>query len=355
MMDREIRVLVIDDSAFMRKAIGNMLQSDPGIKVVGTARDGAEGLKMTLELSPDVVTLDIEMPVMDGVATLKAIMEKKPTPVIMVSSLTTEGAKATLECLSIGAVDFIPKNLSDLSANIVKIKEELISKVRAIAGKRVRRTAPPAVKPRDYAPPREHADYARPSVHGGVSIVAIGTSTGGPKALQEMMPHFPANFPVPILIVQHMPPVFTSSFAQKLNETCQIEVVEASEGEPLKSGKAFLAPGGMHMKLKRIGHLDLGIRLDKDPGGHLHVPSVDVMMTSVAEFFPRRCLGVILTGMGCDGKEGMGLIKASGGKTIAQDEGSCIVYGMPKAVAEAGLADKVVPLEYMAGEIINMI
>jgi two-component system, chemotaxis family, protein-glutamate methylesterase/glutaminase len=347
-----IKVLVVDDSAFMRKAITNMLQSDPGIQVIWAAKDGAESVKKVMELSPDVVTMDIEMPVMDGIEALRQIMEKKPTPVLMVSSLTTDGAKATLDCLDKGAVDFISKNMSDLSVNIVNIRNDLIAKVKAVAGKKVRR---PAAVSAPKAPAASAPAYNARKVHGNTAILAIGTSTGGPKALQDIMPLFPANFSVPILIVQHMPQYFTKSFAERLNESCKLEVVEARDGEPLKPGKVFLAPGGQHLKVKRLGALDFGIKLDSEPASYIHRPSVDVMMNSVAEFFPGRALGVILTGMGSDGKEGMTRIKATGGKTIAQDEKSCVVYGMPKAVIDAGMADKVVPLDDIVGEIFNLV
>jgi len=352
-MAENIKVLVVDDSAFMRKAITNMLQSDPAIKVVGTAKDGLDGVDKAVALSPDIITLDVEMPGMDGITALKVIMDKKPTPVLMVSSLTVDGAKATLDALALGAVDFIPKNLSDLSSNIVKIRAELIEKVKAVAGKRVRRRlAAPQPKAAEQSP---HLQYVHKSSRGGTAVVAIGTSTGGPKALQDMLPMLPKEFPVPILIVQHMPAAFTKPFSERLNETCRLEVVEASEGEPLRPGKAYLAPGGLHMKLKRIGPIEIGVKLDHEPSDYIHRPSVDVMMNSVAEFYPGRCIGVIMTGMGADGKEGMTKIKATGGKTLAQDEDSCIVYGMPKAVVDAGLADRVVSLERLAGELLNLV
>lgn len=347
-----IKVLVVDDSAFMRKAITNMLQSDPDIKVIWAAKDGQEGVKKAVELAPDVVTMDIEMPVMDGISALRQIMEKKPMPVLMLSSLTTEGAKATMDCLDLGAVDFVPKNLSDLSVNIVNVRDDLIAKVKAVAGRRVRRALAPNASSRSAAP---LPTYTVKKIQGNTAILAIGTSTGGPKALQDIMPLFPANFSVPILIVQHMPQYFTKSFAERLNGTCNIEVVEAKDGDHLKPGKAFLAPGGLHLKVKRLGAFDLGVKLDPEPASYIHKPSVDVMMNSVAEFFPGRALGVILTGMGSDGKEGMAKIKATGGKTIAQDEKSCVVYGMPKAVIEAGIADKVVALENIVGEIFNLV
>lgn len=350
-----IKVLIVDDSAFMRKALTSMLQEDPEIKVVGTARDGLEALQMIQELKPDIVTMDVEMPRMDGITALKEIMSKNPVPVIMVSSLTTEGAKVTLEALELGAVDFIPKNLSELSVNIVKIKGMLIDKIKTIARRGVVRRRPSirASEPKVEVPKVE-IPKARISSERKVGIVSIGTSTGGPKALQEIIPKLPKDFPVPIVIAQHMPPNFTKPFAERLNQLSQLSVKEAEEGETIKVGMVYVAPGRGHMRLKRRG-IETYITISEDREEFIYRPSVDALMLSVAECFPGRSLGVILTGMGNDGAKGAKKIKETGGRVFAQNEETCVVYGMPRAVVEAGIADKIVPLEEMAGEIINAV
>ncbi len=350
-----IKVLVVDDSAFMRKAITAMLQEDPEIKVIGTARDGVEAVQMVQELKPDIVTLDVEMPRMDGITALKEIMQKCPVPVIMVSSLTTEGAKVTLEALELGAVDFIPKNLAELSVNIVKIKGMLIDKIKTI-GKRGLVKRKPVIKPAEpkIEVPKVEIPKTRITTERKVGIVSIGTSTGGPKALQEIIPKLPKDFPVPVVIAQHMPPNFTKPFAERLDQLSQLSVKEAEEGEPIKPGVVYVAPGRGHMRIKRRG-IETFVSISEDKEEFIYRPSVDVLMMSVAESYPGRTLGVILTGMGNDGAKGCRKIKETGGRVFAQNEESCVVYGMPRAVVEAGLADKVVSLEEMAGEIINAV
>lgn len=346
----QIKVLVVDDSAFMRKAISNMLSSDPEIKVLGTARDGQEALDLIPKLQPDVVTLDVEMPRMGGLETLKNIMDRFPLPVLMLSSLTTEGAQETLKALELGALDFIPKSLDDLSLNIVKIEHDLVAKVKAIARKKIKSRS--SFAPVHYEPVIQAGSRL---YSGKVAVVAIGVSTGGPKALQDVLPFFPADFPVPILIVQHMPKGFTGPFAERLNQLSKLTVKEAEHGEVIKGGFGYIAPGGHHMRAIKRRVTEVNIELSDQPADLLHRPSVDVMMLSVAESYSGRCVGVIMTGMGSDGLEGMKAMKKTGGKTVAQDEDSCIVYGMPKAVVDAGIADKVVPLSKMTGEIINMV
>ncbi|MEN2994874.1 MAG: chemotaxis response regulator protein-glutamate methylesterase [Thermodesulfovibrio sp.] len=350
-----IKVLVVDDSAFMRKAITAMLQEDPEIKVIGTAKDGVEAVQMVQELKPDIVTMDVEMPRMDGITALKEIMNKSPVPVIMVSSLTTEGAKVTLEALELGAVDFIPKNLSELSVNIVKIKEMLIEKIKTIAKRGIVKRKPTA---RNLETKIETSKIEIPktrvSTERKVGIVAIGTSTGGPKALQEIIPKLPKDFPVPVVIAQHMPPNFTKPFAERLDQLSQLSVKEAEEGEVIKPGFVYIAPGRGHMRIKRKG-INTFVSISEDKEEFIYRPSVDLLMLSVAECYPGRSLGVILTGMGNDGAKGCKKIKETGGRVFAQNEESCVVYGMPRAVIEAGIADKVIPLEEMAGEIINAV
>lgn len=349
-----VKVLIVDDSAFMRNALSNMLSSDPEIKIVGTARDGLEALEKVASLNPDIVTMDVEMPRMDGITALKHIMEKNPVPVIMVSSLTTEGAKVTLDALDLGAVDFIPKNLSDLSINIVKIKEILIDKIKHIARKGiVKRRIRPAAAPEAIEIPKSMP--VRTTGERRINLVSIGTSTGGPKALQEIIPKLPKDFPTPIVIAQHMPPNFTGPFAERLNQLSQITVKEAEEGEPLKNGVAYIAPGRGHMRVKRPRGIETVITISEGKEEFIYRPSVDALMSSVAEFFPGRALGVILTGMGNDGLKGLTELKKTGGRIFAQNEETCVVYGMPKAVVDAGIADKVLSIEEMAGEIINAV
>lgn len=350
-----IKVLVVDDSAFMRKALTSMLQEDPEIKVIGTARDGVEAIQMIQDLKPDIVTMDVEMPRMDGITALREIMQKCPVPVIMVSSLTTEGAKVTLEALELGAVDFIPKNLAELSVNIVKIKGMLIEKIKTI-GKRGIIKRKPIAKPGEtkIETPKVEIPKVRVTTERKVGIVSIGTSTGGPKALQEIIPKLPKDFPVPIVIAQHMPPNFTKPFAERLDQLSQISVKEAEEGEAIKPGIVYIAPGRGHMRLKRRG-IEALVTISEDKEEFIYRPSVDALMLSVADCFPGRSLGVILTGMGNDGAKGCKKIKENGGRVFAQNEESCVVYGMPRAVIEAGIADKVVSLEEMAGEIINVV
>lgn len=355
-----VKVLVVDDSAFMRNVLTNMLSSDPGISIVGTAKDGIEAIEKVALLKPDIVTMDVEMPRMDGITALKHIMEKTPVPVIMVSSLTDEGAKVTLDALDLGAVDFIPKNLSELSVNIVLIKEMLIEKIKLLAKKGLQRRpfrpmARPTAEVRASETNRIVVPQQRMTGERKTAIVAIGTSTGGPKALQDVITLLPKEFPVPIVIAQHMPPNFTGPFADRLNQCSQIEVKEANEGDVLKPGLALLAPGRGHMRVIRKRNMEVAITISENREDYIYRPSVDALMLSVAECFPGRSLGVILTGMGNDGLKGLTELKKTGGRIFAQNEQTCVVYGMPKAVVEAGIADKVLALEEMAGEIINSV
>jgi len=349
-----VKVLIVDDSAFMRNALSSMLSSDPEIQIVGRARDGLEAIELVEKLRPDIVTMDVEMPRMDGIEALRRIMERNPLPVIMVSSLTTEGAKVTLDALDLGAVDFIPKNLSELSVNIVKIREILIDKIKHIAKAGIiRRRIRPVTASRTIGIPESMP--VRTTGERRIGIVSIGTSTGGPKALQEIIPRLPGDFPTPIVIAQHMPPNFTGPFAERLAQLSRITVKEAEEGEPLKSGTAYIAPGRGHMRVKRTRGIETVVAISENREEFIYRPSVDALMFSVAESFPGRALGVILTGMGNDGEKGIAELKRTGGRVFAQDEDSCVVYGMPRAVVEAGLADKVLPLEEMAGEIVNAV
>ncbi len=347
-MGEPVRVLIVDDSAFMRRAIGSLLEGENDIKVAGFAKDGEDAIRQIKDFKPDIVTMDIEMPKMDGLTALKIIMEKFPLPVIMVSSLTEEGAKATLDALDLGAVDYIPKNLSNVSLNIIKIKGDLLSKIRAVTAKRY-----------VFHPPSEDIAISSTKLltngswNKRINIVAIGSSTGGPKALQDVIPKIPSNFPVPIILVQHMPKAFTGPFAERLSQISHIKVIEASGSEIIKPGTAYLSPGDKHLTVKKTGGGGTKIYLSNEPADLINKPSVSVMMESVANEYPGSALGVILTGMGSDGLSGMKSIKKSGGKTIAQDEATCVVYGMPKAVVDAGLADVVLPIYKIGNEIIR--
>jgi two-component system chemotaxis response regulator CheB len=340
-----IRVLIVDDSAFMRKAISAMLEKDPEIKVLSTARDGQEALEKIEKLKPDLVTMDVQMPGMDGLTALRHIMREMPLPVLMLSSLTTEGAHSTLEALELGAVDFIPKQLQRAALDIMKMEEELISKVKAVTAKKfVPR------KPLRSAPIVQSLGPANRT--RTIDAVAIGVSTGGPPALQTILSTLPQDFPCPIIIVQHMPPVFVGPFAERLNSISKLTVREASDGDDLTSGIVLIAPGGIHTRVvSKVGKTR--IELSDFPANMLYKPSVDVMMQSMAEVYEEHTLGVILTGMGYDGIKGMRSIKDKGGKTIAEHEETCVVYGMPRAVIDAGIADKVVCLHDIPAEIVR--
>ncbi len=345
-----VKVLVVDDSAFMRNVLVNMLNSDPDIKVIGIARDGIEAVEMVASLNPDIVTLDVEMPNMDGLEALKRIMAQNPVPVLMVSSLTTEGAKATLDALDLGAIDFIPKDLNDLSVNIIKIKEVLLEKIKIIGRKRILPT-PKIISPAPLEMPKPSLRRS----HRKTSIVTIGSSTGGPKALQIILSKIPDNFPVPILIAQHMPANFTGPFAERLNKLSAIDVKEAENGEPIKNGTAYIAPGRGHMGVLRKKITETIISVSENTGDYIYRPSVDALILSVLESYSGRVLGVILSGLGNDGEKGMKELKNKGGSTFAESEDSCVVYGMPKAVIQAGNADKILHIDDIAGEIINTI
>jgi two-component system chemotaxis response regulator CheB len=348
-----IKILVVDDSAFMRKAISMMIEEDPDLKVVGTARDGLEAIEKVKDLQPDLVTLDVEMPRMDGITALKKIMKENPLPVLMVSSLTIQGARATVEALSAGAVDFIPKGTSYVSLEITKIKADLISKIKAITRHKVK-----IYSHLDNRSNRIFYNKERPQlVFPSARIVTIGVSTGGPFSLQKVIPALPENFPLPIAIVQHMPPNFTKSLAERLDSISRVEVCEAEDGMELTRGKVFIAPGGLHMKFKRFGDKYSKVRIvvTKEPADSLHCPSVDVMFASANEVFRGRVLAVVMTGMGKDGSEGARLIKSSGGKVLAQNEETCVIYGMPKAIVDANLADAVIPLEEIASTVTSAV
>jgi two-component system chemotaxis response regulator CheB len=347
-MDRVLRVLVVDDSAYVRKVIKQMLSRSPFIEVVGAARDGKEALDMVEQLQPNVVTCDLIMPVMDGVGFVREQMARRPIPIVIVS-IANEGSELALTALDAGAVDFVQKPTALATEKIFEVSEELIAKVKAAAGVPMARLQ--TVLARE---PAVSLPIALPRV-GLVEIVALGISTGGPQALKYMIPQIPADFPVPLVIVMHMPVGYTEMYAQKLDEISQLKVIEAREGDVVKSGVALLAPAGRHLTLLRQANGTVIAHLDARPFDTAHRPSVDVLFQSAAELFGNRTLGVVMTGMGSDGKQGAAWIKSQGGMVFTEAEQSCVVYGMPLSVVEAGLSDKSVPLEKMAQSILEVV
>jgi len=345
----QIRVLVVDDSAFMRSALSRMISSEAGFEVVGTASCGSDALDKIPVLDPDVVTLDVEMPGLDGLETLRCIMAQPPRPVIMVSAVTEKDAEITFNALGAGAFDYVPKELSSTSLDILHIQPDLIAKIRAAALSRNSHLG--GVSRRK--PARSILSECQNSSSTSPAIVALGTSTGGPRALQEILPLLPRDLSVPILIVQHMPPGFTAPFAQRLNSLCSVTVREAAHKDPILPGVVYIAPAGMHMTIDRPSESLSLICLDKQPENSMHMPSVDVMMKSVAKNFGNSAMGVIMTGMGSDGAQGMKAIYREGGLTVGQDEASCIVYGMPRACAELGVLNRVVPLSGIPSQILQ--
>ncbi|MGD0036009.1 MAG: chemotaxis response regulator protein-glutamate methylesterase [Bacteroidota bacterium] len=345
-----IKVIVIDDSAFMRKSLTLMLESDREIRVIATARDGSEGIEKISKLKPDIVTLDIEMPSMDGLTALKIIMEQMPVPVLMVSSLTTESAQATMQAFDLGAVDFISKDLASISTNIKNIKGELIDKIKQIARSRLiqtrfrmRRLVQSSRDKKDQIAPASKI-ISFENVASDFQAVVVGISTGGPEALHNLIPKIPKQFPIGMAIVQHMPPHFTKSLADRLNIISKVNVKEAEQGEVVEPGKVLIAPGGRHLTFRNDGP-NVITEISDEPINALYRPSADIMMKSAGITFHGPLLGVIMTGMGKDGVEGLKCIKSKGGYVIAQDEESCIVYGMPQAALEEGVVDSMVSLE----------
>ncbi|UTV27010.1 protein-glutamate methylesterase/protein-glutamine glutaminase [Photobacterium atrarenae] len=374
-----VKVLVVDDSSFFRRRVSEIINADPRLEVIGSAVNGKEAVELTRKLQPDVITMDIEMPVMDGITAVREIMQQTPTPILMFSSLTHEGAKATLDALDAGALDFLPKKFEDIARNRDEAVSLLQKRVGELARKRLlmRRPARPAISAaaapaadRDIrkplaghtsaattaAPARPAARVARPAARFKASgkkyqLMAIGTSTGGPVALQKILTKLPANFPYPIVLIQHMPATFTAAFASRLNNLCKIGVKEAEDGDTLKPGMAYLAPGGQQMMLEgrpgaaRLRILDGGDRMN-------YKPCVDVTFGSAAKVYHDKVLSMVLTGMGADGREGARMLKANGSTIWAQDEESCVVYGMPQAVAKAGISSEDLPLERIAERIL---
>lgn len=350
---RRIRVLVVDDSAFMRRILTELLSAEPDIEVAGTARDGQDGVEKALALAPDVITLDVEMPRLDGYGALQAIMQRRPTPVVMVSSHTREGAEATIRALALGAVDVLAKPSGPISLDMATVREDLVRKVRAAAGARVRyrrslaEWTPPARSPRPPGPPGPAAG----SPGRAARAVAIACSTGGPGALHQVVPRLPADLPAAVLVVQHMPPGFTRSLAQRLDDLSPIAVKEAEDGDPVRPGQVLVAPGGKHMVVGADGK----VRLTEDPPVHGVRPAADPLLESLPPVFGSRVLAVVLTGMGYDGARGVRAVKRAGGRCVAEDASTCVVYGMPRVVIEMGLADEVVPIHEVAGAITRLV
>jgi two-component system, chemotaxis family, protein-glutamate methylesterase/glutaminase len=341
-MSDKIRVLVVDDSALMRKLIPSILARDPEIEVVGTAMDGEFALKKIEELRPDVVTLDLEMPRMDGMETLRLIMRRAPLPVILFSTHSKEGAYSTLKALALGAVDFIAKPTDAAAGHLEKIADVLIEKIK-VAKRATGRKLPPATVPIDPPAPVKKGQR---STAAPTRIIAIGVSTGGPNALQFVLSQIPADFPCTILVVQHMPEGFTEMFAKRLDECCALDVSEAKSGDLLLAGRVLICPGNRHMMVRRMPRGDMAVLSDGSPVNG-HRPSVDVLFHSVAQEFSLATVGVLMTGMGEDGAEGLGVIKAAGGFTIAQSEETCVVSGMPRAAISKGYANRVIALEHI--------
>jgi two-component system chemotaxis response regulator CheB len=354
-----VTVVVVDDSAFMRKAIATMLEKDPGIKVVATARNGEEGLELIRRHQPDVVTVDIEMPKMDGLTALRHIMMEMPRPVLMISSLTTEGAEATLKAMELGAVDFIPKQLSRVSLDIIKIEEDLRNKIRSLAGRKLRPMSPRVHAPASGAggaahgaPPAPRAAGTRPKGGQRRDVVAIGVSTGGPPAVQKVLAALPPAVPAGLLIAQPMPAPVTGAFGKRLDGVSKLAVKEAEHGELFRPGTVYISPGGKHLRIaQKVSRIEIVV--SEEPREALYKPSANELMTSVGEGVGRRALGAILTGMGNDGMEGVKVLKARGGRALAQSDATCVVYGMPKAIVDAGLADEIVDIDDMAGALVD--
>ncbi|WP_223472846.1 MULTISPECIES: chemotaxis response regulator protein-glutamate methylesterase [unclassified Pseudomonas] len=364
-----VKVLVVDDSGFFRRRVSEILSADTSIQVVGTATNGKEAIDQALALKPDVITMDYEMPMMDGITAVRHIMQRCPTPVLMFSSLTHEGARVTLDALDAGAVDFLPKNFEDISRNPDKVRQLLCEKVHSISrsNRRVGAYSAPAPAPVAAPSPAPTASSsfnpapvrsapapapapARPAPASASSpapkrkaykLVAIGTSTGGPVALQRVLTQLPANFPAPIVLIQHMPAAFTKAFAERLDKLCNISVKEAEDGDILRPGLALLAPGGKQMMIDGRGAVKIL------PGDERlnYKPCVDITFGSAAKSYGDKVLAVVLTGMGADGREGARLLKQGGSAIWAQDEASCVIYGMPMAIVKADLADAVYGLD----------
>jgi two-component system chemotaxis response regulator CheB len=359
-----VKVLVVDDSSFFRRRVSEIINSDARLEVIDVAVNGKEAVQKVTQLKPDVVTMDVEMPVMDGISAVREIMKAQPTPILMFSSLTHDGARATLDALDAGALDFLPKKFEDIARNRDEATQLLQQRVLEIARKRafMRRRAPvtPTAPSVSRSPSLNQKNTvtaaAKPAARFRATgkkyqLTAIGTSTGGPVALQKILTKLPSNYPHPVVLIQHMPATFTSAFAARLNSLCKIQVKEAQDGDVLKPGVAYLAPGGMQMMIEgrpgsaRLRIVDGGERMN-------YKPCVDVTFGSAAKVYQDKVLSMVLTGMGADGREGARMLKSAGSTIWAQDEESCVVYGMPQAVAKAGISSEDLPLERISERIL---
>ena len=346
-------VLVVDDSTFMRAAITRMIERSGQMRVVGTARDGDEAIQQVKTLKPDMMTLDIEMPRMDGISALKVIMREHPLPVLVLSSISVEGAEAAMEALDLGAVDFLCKDLQDRSLTIVNIEEELVGKLSVMVKvRKPLRASAPGGAARLL---RSSISMGRRSLTGGsIVMVVIGTSAGGPKALQEVIPYLPRELKAGIVVVQHMPPAFTKVFASRLNEMSPLDVKEAETGDRLRPGMVIVAKGGYDLRFHRRGSETIVQVCDPCPDRIYH-PCVDIAMESAVKIYGCRVLGIVMTGMGDDGTKGLRAVRDSGGKTFVQDEASSAIFGMPKSALNDGPVDKIISLSQMSNEIVNMV
>ena len=339
-----VRVLVVDDSAYVRKMMTQMLSRSPFLDVVGAARDGRDALEMAAALRPDVITCDLNMPEMDGVSFVRQQMAARPIPIVIISVASPSGEQV-LAALEAGAVDFLQKPTALATDRLLDVAEELVSKVKAAAGAHLWRVSPGAVRP--AGPPPAAAISPRLT-----DILLIGISTGGPQALKSLIPRLPADFPIPVAMVLHMPVGYTELYARKLDDLSQVTVKEPYEGEDIQAGTAYLAPAGRHLSFRRAG-ANVVAHLDVRPLDTPHRPAVDVMFQSAAEIYGARVMGVVMTGMGSDGRDGAAWIKARGGQVITEAEQSCVVYGMPRSVVEAGLSDTTASLEDMFAVILD--
>jgi len=352
-----IKVLVVDDSAFMRKVISDILNSDKEITTIDTARNGKEAIEKAINLKPDIITMDVEMPVMDGITCLKELTKVCDIPVIMLSSHTKEGAEATINALEHGAIDFItkPSNIFDINSD--DKRSELLEKVKVISRLKNRMTAIVTKEDQQYRVHSESQKFVKNNQSSQIKkIVAIGISTGGPKALRDVIPQLPGDIPAAFLVVQHMPPGFTKSLAERLDSLSSVKVKEAEDNETVKAGVVYIAPGDYHMKITLARDKNIIIKLTKDPPYGSHRPSATVMMESLSETGLANIVGIIMTGMGNDGSEGAKKLKhENNGYIIAQDEKTCTVYGMPKVAVELGIVDEIVPLERITKKITEIV
>lgn len=346
------KVLVVDDSAFMRKIVTDILSESPDFEVVDTAKNGQEAIDKIVKLNPDVVTLDIEMPVMDGLKALEVIMAKHPVPVLMLSSLTQEGAEATMKALELGAVDFIAKPSSLFKITTEDVKKDILDKVKIASTIRVKVSGSVLPQKQSFSQPSQPYSRSKSGIGAFKKLIAIGTSTGGPKALQSVLPKIPADISAGIVVVQHMPPGFTKSLAERLDQISQIHVTEAIDGELIRAGCAYIAPGDKHLRVVKKGS-EFYVQLGTDGLVSGHKPSVDALYDSIADLNISDVIAVIMTGMGADGAKGIKRLKDNNGYLIAQDEDSCVVFGMPKSAIKSTAVDKIVNLEMISNEIVK--